>query len=156
MSLLLDALTRRRFLWLSALAGGTLVLGGCSDEPREQAPSSTTFDEEEPAAGEGAGGNDATSAENDAEVVRSRVDAMTLEQKVAQLFVVAPEALVEDVAQVTAAGDMTHEGVKAHPVGGIVYFAQNLIDPDQTTEMLANVKHFYSEDGNIAYLSVRE
>ncbi len=157
MSLLLDALTRRRFLWLSALAGGTLVLGGCSDEPREQAPSSTTFDEEEPAAGEGAGGNDATSAENDAEVVRSRVDAMPLEQQVAQLFVVAPEALVEDVAQVTAAGDMTHEGVKAHPVGGIVYFAQNLIDPDQTTEMLANVKHFYSEDGNIApFLAVDE
>lgn len=82
---------------------------------------------------------------------------MSLEQKVAQLFVVAPEALVEDVAQVTAAGDMTHEGVKAHPVGGIVYFAQNLIEPNQTTEMLANVKHFYSEDGNVApFLAVDE
>lgn len=157
MNFLSDALTRRRFLWLSALAGGTLALGGCSDEPREQAPSSTTFDEEQPAAGENAGAGGAAAVEDDEAVVRSRVDAMTLEQKVAQLFVVAPEALVEDVAQVTAAGDMTHEGVKAYPVGGIVYFAQNLIDPDQTTEMLANVKHFYSEDGNVApFLAVDE
>ena len=47
--------------------------------------------------------------------------------------------------------------MKAWPVGGIVYFAQNLIDPNQATEMLANVKHFYSEDGNVApFLAVDE
>ena len=149
-------LTRRRFLWLSALAGSTLALGGCASE-REQAPSSTTSDEQ-PASGAGEGDGNATAPVDDnAAVVQARVDAMTLEQKVAQLFCVAPEALVEDVAQVTAAGDMTHEGVKAWPVGGIVYFAQNLIDPNQATEMLANVKHFYSEDGNVApFLAVDE
>lgn len=153
-----DSVTRRRFLWLSALAGGTLALGGCADdEPREEAPSSTTFDEEQSASGSGANGEGGAAVEDDGAVVRARVDAMTLEQKVAQLFVVAPEALVEDVAQVTAAGDMTHEGVTAYPVGGIVYFAQNLIDPDQATEMLANVKHFYSEDGSVApFLAVDE
>ena len=38
-----------------------------------------------------------------------------------------------------------------------MYFAQNLIDPNQATEMLANVKHFYSEDGNVApFLAVDE
>ena len=75
---------------------------------------------------------------------------MTLEQKVAQLFIVTPEALVEGVSQVTQAGDMTREGVAAHPVGGIVYFAQNLLDPEQTTTMLANVKQFYADSGNAA------
>lgn len=75
---------------------------------------------------------------------------MTLEQKVAQLFIVTPEALVEGVSQVTRAGDMTREGVAAHPVGGIVYFAQNLLDPEQTTTMLANVKQFYADSGNVA------
>lgn len=158
MSIWLDTLTRRRFLWLSAVAGGTLALGGCASEERAEEPSSTTFDEQPAAGGEGDGALEAqTAAEGDAGTVRARVDAMSLEQKVAQLFVVAPEALVEDVAQVTAAGDMTHEGVKAHPVGGIVYFAQNLIEPNQTTGMLANVKHFYSEDGNVApFLAVDE
>ena len=75
---------------------------------------------------------------------------MALEQKVAQLFIVTPEALVEGVSQVTQAGDMTREGVAAHPVGGIVYFAQNLLDPEQTTTMLANVKQFYADSGNVA------
>lgn len=158
MSIWLDTLTRRRFLWLSAVAGGTLALGGCTQGERAEEPSSTTFDEQPAAGDEGDGASEApTAAEGDAETVRARVDAMTLEQKVAQLFVVAPEALVEGVDQVTAAGDMTREGVKAHPVGGIVYFAQNLIEPNQTTEMLANVKHFYSEDGNVApFLAVDE
>ena len=45
---------------------------------------------------------------------------------------------------------MTREGVAAHPVGGIVYFAQNLLDPEQTTTMLANVKQFYADSGNVA------
>lgn len=82
---------------------------------------------------------------------------MTLEQKVAQLFIVTPEALVEGVSQVTQAGDMTREGVTAHPVGGIVYFAQNLLDPEQTTTMLANVKQFYADAGNVApFIAVDE
>lgn len=70
---------------------------------------------------------------------------------------VAPEALVQDVSQVTQAGDATHGGVTAYPVGGIVYFAQNLIDPDQTTAMIANVKQFFADDGNVApFIAVDE
>lgn len=156
MGMLLDTLTRRRFLWLSAVAGGSLALGGCSSGKREEAPSSTAFDEES-SGGEGAneGGGAAGAAapaDGGMTAVAQRVDAMTLEQKVAQLFVVAPEALVEGVSQVTAAGEMTREGVKTHPVGGIVYFAHNLIDPDQTATMLANVKQFYADDGNVVPL----
>jgi len=71
--------------------------------------------------------------------------------------VVAPEALVEGVSQVTQAGDATHEGVRTWPVGGIVYFAANLVDPDQVTAMLANVCQFYADDGNVApFLAVDE
>ena len=82
---------------------------------------------------------------------------MTLEQKVAQLFIVTPEALVEGVSQVTQAGEATREGVTTHPVGGIVYFAQNLLDPEQTTTMLANVKQFYADAGNVApFIAVDE
>ncbi len=155
----LSEFTRRRFVWLSAVAAGTLALGGCSDEEASEAPgtpaSSTTFDEPGQS-GEGEGTEGASTTDVQA-VVNERVQAMTLEQKVAQLFVVAPEALVEDVAQVTQAGEMTHAGITAYPVGGIVYFAQNLLDPDQTTTMLANVKQFYAEDGSVApFIAVDE
>ncbi len=67
--------------------------------------------------------------------------AMSLEQKVAQLFVVSPESLV-DVGTVTEAGDSTRRAIEKRPVGGICYFADNLEDPDQTSEMLRNSSNY--------------
>lgn len=149
-TVLVDSITRRRFVWLAALAGGSLALSGCAGDGPTGVDGS---------GGEGAG--DGQNPEAAAVAARAAVDerigAMTLEQKVAQLFIVTPEALVEGVSQVTQAGDMTREGVTAHPVGGIVYFAQNLLDPEQTTTMLANVKQFYADAGNVApFIAVDE
>lgn len=69
------------------------------------------------------------------------ISELTLEQKVAQLFVVKPEALT-DVGVAVAAGDATREALTKYPVGGICYFAENLQDPKQTTEMLRNSKNY--------------
>lgn len=155
-TVLVDSITRRRFVWLAALAGGSLALSGCAGDGSNGTGGPTGVDG---SGGEGAG--DAQNPEAAAVAARAAVDerigAMTLEQKVAQLFIVTPEALVEGVSQVTQAGDMTREGVTAHPVGGIVYFAQNLLDPEQTTTMLANVKQFYADAGNVApFIAVDE
>lgn len=146
MTVLADSITRRRFVRLAALTGGSLALGGCAGD------GSNGVDGSDGSAGEGAGeGQGSEDAATAARATASeRVSAMTLEQKVAQLFIVAPEALAKGVSQVTQAGDMTREGVAAHPVGGIVYFAQNLLDLEQTTTMLANVKQFYADSGNVA------
>lgn len=138
-----DSITRRHFVRLAALAGGSLALGGCAGDGSNGADDSAGE-----GAGESQGPEDAAAAARAA--ADERIGAMALEQKVAQLFIVTPEALVEGVSQVTQAGDMTREGVAAHPVGGIVYFAQNLLDPEQTTTMLANVKQFYADSGNVA------
>lgn len=164
MGIATDFITRRRFVWLAALAGGTLALGGCADESAGEnsegagSVSGTTFDEpgqSQSKGSESAEGEDVATAARAA--VDERIQAMTLEQKVAQLFIVAPEALVEGVSQVSQAGDMTHEGVKAYPVGGIVYFAQNLLDPSQVAAMITNVKQFYADDGNVApFIAVDE
>ncbi|WP_080799898.1 glycoside hydrolase family 3 protein [Arabiibacter massiliensis] len=70
--------------------------------------------------------------------------SLTLEQKVAQLFVVTPEALT-GVDAVTQAGPVTEEALAAHPVGGLVYFQKNLLDPDQTREMIANSQAYAQE-----------
>lgn len=155
-TVLVDSITRRRFVWLAALAGGSLALSGCAGDGSNGTGGPTGVDG---SGGEGAG--DGQNPEAAAVAARAAVDerigAMTLEQKVAQLFIVTPEALVEGVSQVTQAGDMTREGITAHPVGGIVYFAQNLLDPEQTTTMLANVKQFYADAGNVApFIAVDE
>lgn len=155
-TVLVDSITRRRFVWLAALAGGSLALSGCAGDGSNGTGGPTGVDG---SGGEGAG--DGQNPEAAAVAARAAVDerigAMTLEQKVAQPFIVTPEALVEGVSQVTQAGDMTREGVTAHPVGGIVYFAQNLLDPEQTTTMLANVKQFYADAGNVApFIAVDE
>lgn len=155
-TVLADSITRCRFVWLAALAGGSLALSGCAGDGSNGTGGPTGVDG---SGGEGAG--DGQNPEAAAVAARAAVDerigAMTLEQKVAQLFIVTPEALVEGVSQVTQAGDMTREGVTAHPVGGIVYFAQNLLDPEQTTTMLANVKQLYADAGNVApFIAVDE
>ena len=72
--------------------------------------------------------------------------ALTLEQKVAQLFVVRPEALT-GVGTVVAAGEATRQALLDLPVAGICYFAANLVDADQTREMLSNTMR-YGEEAN--------
>ena len=69
---------------------------------------------------------------------------MTLEQKAAQLFMITPEALT-GYSRVTAAGEVTRSCLEQYPVGGIIYMAGNLIDPEQTRRMLANMSEYGRE-----------
>ena len=84
------------------------------------------------------------------------LDSMTLEEKVNQLFMITPEALT-GVGTVIQAGDGTREALAEHPVGGLIYFAQNLKDPDQTRTMLENTPEYASaRSGFPIFLSVDE
>lgn len=81
---------------------------------------------------------------------------MTLEEKVFQLFMVTPEALT-GVDEVYAAGEKTKESIVSRPVGGIVYFRQNLRSPEQTTDMLTRTsKYFRDRIGLEPFLGVDE
>lgn len=71
------------------------------------------------------------------EVVEACVSDMSLEDKVAGLFIVTPESLT-GVDRVVKAGDGTKEALGKYPVGGLIYFKQNIQSKDQITEMLAN------------------
>lgn len=64
---------------------------------------------------------------------------LTLEEKVAQLFMVTPEALT-GVSVAAAAGDATREAFAKRPVGGIIYFESNLQARAQTETMLSNMQ----------------
>lgn len=61
---------------------------------------------------------------------------MSLHEKICQLFVVTPEGLT-GYDLVTESGMATLDALKAYPVGGLIYFAQNLEDTEQTKTMLA-------------------
>ena len=72
------------------------------------------------------------------------VRQMSLEEKASMVFMVTPEALTgADV--VTAAGEMTRTALEGCPVGGLIYFSQNLENPAQTTTMLQSLQEMAVE-----------
>lgn len=71
------------------------------------------------------------------EIVDACIMEMSLEDKVAGLFVITPEALT-GVDKAIRAGDGTKEALEKYPVGGLIYFKQNIQSEDQIKEMLAN------------------
>ncbi len=77
------------------------------------------------------------------EMVEESVAGMTLEQKVAGLFFVTPEQLT-GVGQAVQAGEGTREALAKWPVGGLVYFKQNIQSEEQLKEMLANTVSYSS------------
>lgn len=73
------------------------------------------------------------------EIVNSTISEMPLEDKVAGLFFITPEALT-DTNIVVRAGDTTREKIREHAVGGLIYFSQNIKNAEQLSEMLQNTK----------------
>ncbi len=89
-----------------------------------------------------------TEADSDAAITaraREILASMTLEEQVYQMFIVTPETLT-GASTVTQAGATTKAALQAHPVGGLVYFAANILTPEQCTTMISNTQS-YSEIG---------
>lgn len=101
-----------------------------------------------------------TTGSSEGEAVKKQektlIENMSLEEKVAQMFIITPEALT-GVGTVIAAGETTREAIHDYPVGGLIYFEQNLRDPEQVKEMLANTQKYVMERIGIPmFLSVDE
>lgn len=69
-------------------------------------------------------------------LVHSHIAEMPLEDKVAGLFIVTPEAIT-GVRTVTQAGEGTQKALNEYAVGGLIYFRHNIIDEEQLKEMLS-------------------
>ena len=67
------------------------------------------------------------------------LNSMTLEEKLWQLFFVAPEALTGEEA-VTESSEALQQALAEKPVGGVILFARNLISREQTMALLADVQ----------------
>ncbi len=73
--------------------------------------------------------------------VTNLMAGMTIEQKVAQMFIITPEQLT-GVKQVTAAGSMTQAALSQYPVGGLVYSKGNIVTPEQIITLISNTKAY--------------
>ena len=71
------------------------------------------------------------------EIVNNCISVMPLEDKVAGLFIISPEALT-GYTTVLQAGDATQEALNKYAVGGLIYFSQNIEDKEQLSQMLSN------------------
>ena len=85
--------------------------------------------------------------------VEEKISGMTLEEKVAQLFIITPEALT-GMGKVTAAGDTTKRCLEQYPVGGMIChgnIGQTIINTRHTTQSYST-----EQSGIPIFLSVDE
>ena len=83
--------------------------------------------------------------------VNAQITKMTLEQKVAQLFVITPEMLT-GMPKVTVSGQGTRMALDQYPVGGLVYSQNNFMGKEQTATMLSEAQTYYKEKNQVALL----
>ncbi len=109
-------------------------------EPAEAEPTET-----EPEEGENdTAQTDFTERDTFSEDVEAKLSEMSLEEKVAQMFVTTPETLT-GVDLATAAGDGTKEALDKYPVGGLIYSADNFTGNEQMKEMLETTQNYSQE-----------
>ena len=86
---------------------------------------------------------DTTETTEDAvsELVDKTMAEMSLHDKVCQMMFVTPEGLT-GTDDVMVAGDATKQALQAYPVGGIIYFANNFDNVDQTRDMISNTQSY--------------
>lgn len=88
--------------------------------------------------------------------IQTRLEAMTLEEKVAQMFLLCPESII-DADAVTAADERTLTSIQSYPVSGFIYQAQYLRSADQTQHMIEAVQQYSMEcTGLPAFIAIDE
>lgn len=74
------------------------------------------------------------------EKVENIVNNMTLEEKVGQIFMVAPEAVDKDGGSTTVFTENIEKEIEKYNLGGYILFAANIENPTQTQELINGFK----------------
>ena len=77
------------------------------------------------------------------------LDDMTLEERIYQMFIVTQEQLT-GVSNVTQSGETSRIAIEKYPVGGIIYFGNNLVSREQCIAMIKNIQSYSKIDLFIA------
>ncbi|MBR6985138.1 MAG: glycoside hydrolase family 3 [Ruminococcus sp.] len=84
------------------------------------------------------------------------LDFLSLEQKVYQMFIVTPEQLGGSRCSTEARSELS-AALKKYPVGGIIYFAQNLTSQSQTRNMISRTQEYAKSDCGVGmFIAVDE
>ena len=90
------------------------------------------------------------------EKASAKLAEMTLEEKIAQMYIVRPEQLM-NIRQVVTAGNRTKNAINQYPVGGFVYSESNFEDTEQTKSLVSGVMQLGMDRIGIPmYLVVKE
>ncbi len=95
----------------------------------------------------GCGGNiSETEIETESKVVEideteELLKDMTLREKICQMLFVTPESIT-GVGCVVQSGETTKNAIEKYPVGGIIYFAQNIKNREQVIQMIENTQSY--------------
>lgn len=85
---------------------------------------------------------DVTDSENkNGASVKTLIEGMTLEEKVAQLFVIVPYALT-DISNANAANDAYKSAFEKYPVGGFCYMGNSIVSESQVKSMITNSQQY--------------
>ena len=122
----------RRFIFATVLLAAALT--ACTAAPADTLPASTPVPTPTTAPTE----------------TPAPADALTLEQKVGQLFIIRPDALDPSLSQdtindakadgVTELTDAMRDTLQTYPVGGICQFGKNITDPEQIAKFNADLQ----------------
>ncbi len=74
-------------------------------------------------------------------MIEEQITGMSLEEKVAGLFFVTPEAIT-GVNTAVKAGDGTKTALEKYAVGGLIYFKKNIQSKEQIAEMISNSREY--------------
>ncbi len=86
------------------------------------------------------------------EELKTMISEMSIEDKVAGLFFVTPEAITR-VSSAVQAGNGTKEALEEFPVGGLIYFKNNIRSEEQIKTMIENTKSY---SANRVFIGVNE
>lgn len=81
---------------------------------------------------------------NFSEEVETKMASMTTEEKVAQLFLITPEALT-GVEKVTISGAGTKNALEQYPIGGLLYSESNFTGEEQIKLLTSNAQKYSQE-----------
>lgn len=86
--------------------------------------------------------------------IESALNEMSIEEKVAQLFIVSPEALT-GADRVTIAGNSTRSALENYPVGGILYAESNYLGQVQMRDLLRGAQEMsYEQNGKYLFVGM--
>ncbi len=97
-----------------------------------------TFDESKKIESVKLENNNIVKNDNPETKVKELVENMTLEEKIGQMFIVAPE--VFSSITVTKIDELDTEKMKKYNIGGVIMFGQNIVEPTQITSLNTALK----------------